>query len=443
MKNIIYSLLFVFITTGCFSPGGGGELTGAFSKNRDWVEMNPYGMKFVEKGSFIQGNNDQDVAWSMNSVARRVSVASFWMDDTEITNNEYRQFIHYVRDSIVRQALGEDIDKYKIATDKNGNDIDPPLINWVEKIDMKDEAVREIVQSFYYPENESFYGQRTYDVRKFKYSYQWVDHSQAKLKPNRYDFKKKKYTGVAVDYKGNKKPITGRDAFIIKEELNIYPDTLCWSADFSYAYNEPLVNTYFWHPGYSEYPIVGVTWYQAKAFCHWRTEFLRNHLMKEGRLAGHKYELPTEAEWEYAARGGLSGGLYPWGNYYTRNDKGCFLANFKPLRGNYVDDGGFTTMKVGSYPANDYGLYDMAGNVAEWTKAYYDETSNTFGSDLNPTIEYNALPDDPIVLTRKVVRGGSWKDIAYFLQCGTRTYEYADTAKSYIGFRCVRRHLGQ
>ena len=83
------------------------------------------------------------------------------------------------------------------------------------------------------------------------------------------------------------------------------------------------------------------------------------------------YRLPTEAEWEYASRGGLENQMYPWGGLYTRNDKGCFLANFKPLRGRYADDGGNTSMAVASYAPNDFGLYDMAGNVAEWTSSAF------------------------------------------------------------------------
>jgi sulfatase modifying factor 1 len=134
--------------------------------------------------------------------------------------------------------------------------------------------------------------------------------------------------------------------------------------------------------------------------------------------------------------------MYPWGGMYTRNNEGCFLANFKPLRGNYSDDGGVTTLPVGSYEPNEFGLSDMAGNVAEWTSSAYDESAYTFTHDLNPDYKYNALPDDPPVLKRKVIRGGSWKDIGYYLQTGVRSYEYQDTAKSYIGFRCVRTYLG-
>jgi formylglycine-generating enzyme required for sulfatase activity len=122
---------------------------------------------------------------------------------------------------------------------------------------------------------------------------------------------------------------------------------------------------------------------------------------------------------------------------------GCFLANFKPLRGNYIDDGGLTTLRADMYNPNGYGLYCMAGNVAEWTSNAYDESAYNFSHDNSPDYNYEAKDSDPIALKRKVIRGGSWKDVSYFLQTGTRTYEYQDTAKCYIGFRCVISYIGR
>jgi formylglycine-generating enzyme required for sulfatase activity len=107
-----------------------------------------------------------------------------------------------------------------------------------------------------------------------------------------------------------------------------------------------------------------------------------------------------------------------------------------------VEDGGISSMKVGSYDPNEYGLYDMSGNVAEWTETAYDEAGYHYFSDLNPSFTYNARPDDPPVMKRKVIRGGSWKDIAQFIQVSTRSFEYQDTTKSFIGFRCVRSTFG-
>ena len=107
---------------------------------------------------------------------------------------------------------------------------------------------------------------------------------------------------------------------------------------------------------------------------------------------------------------------YPWGGPYTRNIQGCFLANFKPLRGNYTADGGVKTIKTAEYNPNGYGLYDMAGNVAEWTSNSYDESAFSYSHDMNMSNDYSANEDDHAVLKRKVIRGGSWKDIAYFIQ---------------------------
>ena len=164
---------------------------------------------------------------------------------------------------------------------------------------------------------------------------------------------------------------------------------------------------------------------------------------KNGEVNSEEFRLPFETEWEYAARGGHDLAPYPWGGYYTRNAKGCLLANFKPGRGNYVEDGGQYTVKADAYFPNDFGLYNMAGNVSEWTETSYQEDAYNFVHDMNPNVTYDAKEEDPEAFKRKVVRGGSWKDIAHFLQTGTRHYEYQDTTKSYVGFRCALTFLGR
>ncbi len=435
--GLVVLLLFVSNCTNFKS----GELTGVPGRSK-YFEPDPFGMIFVPQGSFTMGPNDQDVSWAQTVFSKTVTVDPFWMDETEITNNEYRQFIYWVRDSIMRRMLGEQLDDYVITDDAFGNPIEPPAINWEVKIDFTDEEINEILNELYLPDNERFFSKKEIDTRKLMYEYYWIDLKQAAKKSNRYNFETKQYEGFILNNDGERIQIRDRSSFVIRDVINVYPDTLCWIADFTYSYNEPYTTMYFWHPSYDNYPIVGITWEQATAFCIWRTQLL-NSALRSARQAGvHNYRLPIESEWEYASRGGLDHSMYPWGGYYTRNKEGCFLANFKPLRGNYADDGGVITVSVGTYQPNEYGLYDMAGNAAEWTSSAYDESAYMFSHDLNPDYRYNVKPDDPPVLKRKVIRGGSWKDIGYYLQCGTRSYEYQDTAKSYIGFRCVRSYMG-
>ncbi|MBN1822170.1 MAG: SUMF1/EgtB/PvdO family nonheme iron enzyme [Prolixibacteraceae bacterium] len=433
------ALISAFVFTDC-SNSGNGELVGVQNRGR-WTEPSPYGMVNIRRGSVNIGPNDEDPAM-LGTPSRTFSVDAFWMDDTEITNNEYRQFVNWTRDRIARELLGEQFPEFLITEDRDGNPIDPPLINWDERIQWDDPEYLMAMEDLFIPENERFFNKREIDSRKLFYDYWWIDYQQAARRSNSYNFENQQYDGSVKDLNGETQQIQNRSSFIFNDRVNVYPDTLVWIRDFTYSYNEPWATRYFWHPGFDEYPVVGITWKQAKAFCNWRTKIQTDYLEERGEPSLMEYRLPTEVEWEYAARGGRLLSMYPWGNYYTRDDEGVFYANFKPLRGNYVEDGGIATMKVGSYSANDFGLYDMAGNVAEWTNDAYDESGYVYYNDLNPSFEYNALPDDPPVMKRKVIRGGSWKDIGYYLETSARTFEYQDTTKSYIGFRCVRSSFG-
>lgn len=444
MRKIVLLSVLTAILYGCGSYDN-GELTGVQDRGK-YFEPEPFGMVLVQQGSFTMGPNDQDAAWAQSTMSKTVSVDAFYMDQTEITNNEYRQFVYWVRDSIMRLTLaqGNQAENFQFTEDELGNELDPPLLNWETKIELDDQETYTEVEPLFLEKEERFFGRREFDTRKLIYEYYWVDLQQAAKKTNRYDWKTGEYEGYVINDNGDTVSIKNlkRKAFVLQDRIAVYPDTLCWVADFTYSFNEPLVNMYFWHPAYDNYPVVGVSWKQASAFCVWRTQYLNNFLGSAGEPPVQDYRLPLESEWEYAARGGLALSMYPWGGPYTRNNVGCFLANFKPIRGNYGADGGMTTVKVGSYEPNDFGLYDMAGNVAEWTANAFDASAYVFTHDLNPDYKYNAKPSDPPVMKRKVVRGGSWKDISYFMQNATRSYEYQDTSKSYIGFRCVRSFLG-
>ena len=423
MKNLFILGLVVIFFTNC-STTGNGELIGV--QNRPiWNPTDPYGMVFVPQGSFNMGPGDQDVPYAHVTQHKTVSVAAFYIDETEITNNEYRQFVDWVRDSIARRILVENgMEDYQMRFDDDEwKDI--PNLDWSKPINWDGEEESELLDELYLHENERFYSRKQFDTRKFIYSYQNIDIKRASTRTGKDQGK--------ID----------RFPFIEKISLPIFPDTLVWTSDYTYSYNEPLSRNYFHHPAFDDYPVVGVSWKQAVAFSKWRTHILDNYLSDREEPLHDQFRLPSESEWEYAARGGYDLAPYPWGGPYTTNDEGCFLANFKPRRGNYTADGGLRTVKVASYNPNNFGLYDMAGNVAEWTSNAYDESAFNFAHDMNFDFTYDAEDSDPEILKRKVIRGGSWKDISHFIQVGTRDYEFQDTAKSYIGFRNVISFIGR
>lgn len=435
-KRLVY-LLVAAILVSCSPYKGGGELTGT-RKSKKWFEPQPYGMVLIPTGSLNIGQNDEDMTWAMSASTRTVSVPAFWMDETEITNDEYRQFVMWVKDSIVRQRLADEGFEEFLMRDRQGNVLEPAKLDWRTRMDpRKGEDYKDVLAALEY-QGDDRVGGGGLDVRKLVYSYSWYDLVQAAVNDKYYDPASGTYKGgFVINANGEKEPIKGRSSFVMKKNVRIYPDTLCWLKDFTYAYNEPFVKEYFSHPGYDNYPVVGVNWNQAQAFCNWRTQLYNNN----SNSHVHEWRLPSETEWEYAARGGLSGAIYPWGSHYTRNNKGCFLANFKPLRGNYISDGGVVTLPVGTYEPNGFGLYDMAGNVAEWTNEAYDESAYQVTHDMAPSYQYTAKASDNRIFKRKVVRGGSWKDIAFYLQCGVRSYDYQDSARSFIGFRTVRTRI--
>lgn len=408
-------------------------------KKKDWFEPSPYGMAYIQRDAFKMGLTGEGVS-QINNPTKSVSVEAFWMDDTEITNNEYRQFVYWVRDSIARKLLGETYTDFAILETASGIPLNEPTINWYEKIDWNDPEFQMAMDELYIPEEERFMYRKEVDTRKLIYDYYWVDYKQAAKRSNGFNYETQKYNGSIVNQDGEIIPIENRSTFLMHESVPVYPDTLCWIRDFAYTYNEPFTIKYFSHSSFDDYPVVGVSWEQANAFCNWRTNLKAVVSARFKETPAHDYRLPTESEWEIAARGGLQNSLYPWGSYYARNGEGCFVANFKPRRGNYVADSPTTTtaMQVGEFDPNPYGLYDMAGNVAEWTSTAFFEAGYDVVHDLNPELQYNAKTDDPPVMKRKVVRGGSWKDMSFFIRNSTRSFEYQDTTKSYIGFRCVR-----
>ncbi|MBO4234282.1 gliding motility lipoprotein GldK [Riemerella anatipestifer] len=456
MKKIFFVLLSASLVVSCSrgskssgKPTTKGELIPK-NKSQSFVAERPYGMVAIPGGSFVMGMADVDYTnMPEKAPLKTVTVSSFFMDETEVTNAQYRLFIDYVRDSIARTLLAEaagdvtsgggngtGISDYAYLAKKAGNATpyqeyldskggrdgydESKRLDWGVPLkwntsDYPDVQYAEVIESMYLPPAERINGERIIDTRKLKYAYKWEDIESAVKDGKR-----------SSDY-------------LKKESIAVYPDTTVWIKDFNYAYNTPLYDGYFWHKAYKNYPVVGVTWDQARAYCDYKTKAKRdeNKKSKKRKETPMAFRLPTEAEWEYAARGGRENATYPWGGPYLMDDRGCYMANFKPKRGNYIEDekkGNYTyTAPVKSFPKNDFGLYDMAGNVSEWTESPYSNATYQFSSTLNPHLSNQAYRD-----VKKSVRGGSWKDVGYLLMTGYRDWERKDSARSYIGFRTVQ-----
>jgi formylglycine-generating enzyme required for sulfatase activity len=472
MKKVLFAIFVcgtLLMLSSCMGGSGmsnaavGGEVTGVGGTS--FSEPVPYGMVLVNRGSLKMGTENMDSLWGKQMPSREISVDAFWMDETEVSNSKYRQVVIWVRDSIIRERLADPAyggdESFKIEEDKNGDPITPHL-NWAKPIPWRnaDEDQQRAIESVY--TYHPFDGTKMLDASQMNYRYEVFDYATAALRKYRLNPEERNLnTDVPVDeeevvmiskdtaYVDDDgrihretitRPLSSMWDFVNTYIVNIYPDTTCWINDFQNAENEVYMRTYFSSPTYNNHPVVGVNWEQATAFCNWRTDFLIKGLGGSARYV-QRYRLPTEAEWEYAARG-KEGNELPWEQDGVKSEKGCFYANFKPDRGNYTNDGNLITSQVGIYSANSNGLYDMAGNVAEWTSSAFSNSANVSVHDMNPEFPYIARKDDPDVLKRKVIRGGSWKDVSYFLQCGVRTYEYQYESRSYIGFRCVRSYVG-
>ena len=323
MKRVFLILLSATVVVSCSKRGGTsagkggskGELVPR-DKSKSFVAQRPYGMVSIPAGSYVMGMADQDFTNTPEKATlKTVTVSSFFMDETEITNAEYRVFINYVRDSVVRSLLaeaagdggsdggGNAIGDYAYTSKKAGGDKNAyqefmesqggrdgydssKKLDWSVPLrwntsDYPDAQYAEILESVYIPPAERINNERIIDTRKLKYAYQWEDVESA----------------VKDKSRGSK--------YLIKESIAVYPDTTVWLKDFNYAYNEPLYDGYFWHSAYKSYPVVGVTWDQARAFCNFKSKLKSdyNESLKKKKQKAMSFRLPTEAEWEYAARG--------------------------------------------------------------------------------------------------------------------------------------------
>jgi len=336
---------------------------------KKWKKGNPApGLQMIPGGTFIMGGGEKDIEYKMDNRKRQVTVQSFYMDETEVANIDWKEFL-----------------------------------DWIGKNEGGDSKVQEL-----------------------------------------------------------------------------YPDTNVWRRDL--AFNDPYAETYFSHPAFYMYPVVGVNWHQANEYCKWRTERVNEKIQEEDEegVLYPSYRLPTEAEWEYAARGLQESEIYAWEGKSLRDRKGNFRANFKRGRGDYAGwrggdgkhftDGYMITAPVREFAANDFNLYNMSGNVAEWTQDNYRLLAYEDVDDFNPyrrkgkteirpddwlddisykpkeSLLFNPDPNAPEgndgFDNVKVYRGGSWYDIAYYLSPGARRFYNADSSSATIGFRCAMIRVG-
>lgn len=474
----------------------------------------PPGMVYVPGGSTIIKYSQQ--ATDSNCV-KKVSLSSFFIDKTEITNQQYRQFVEWVIDSIAITNYLRDDDKYfkdAKVLDSASHEINTVRrINWA-KVDHKeifDNAETRAKVRALLDER----GQIRKDSIQFAFTYMRSKGTNPKTKPGTY----------------------------ATEAIPVYPDQEIWAKDLTNAQTDILVENYFTSPPYDDYPVVGVNWKQARAFCSWRSmtsngfttvaDYMKNYHLS--------YSLPSEAQWVYAAQqdmraynkmladgGSLSqvkepkkeeasnktakedksakedktakkdkkpkkGGkkvtdstavvdvppvetptapaagsedpnsswlssatttvdnsaalkedtlafydpMVPDDKNSIPSDKKGLTANFKQDEGDYTGDGSPFTVPVMSYSPNDFGVYNMVGNVAEWTMDAYSPSTFAFVADVNPVLLYDADSNDSDPMKRKVVRGGSFLSNAKSLSPYSRDFEMQGTSHCFIGFRCV------
>ena len=198
------------------------------------------------------------------------------------------------------------------------------------------------------------------------------------------------------------------------ERQEMMPDSLAWTREVGVPWS-----VYFRDEAYAHYPVTCVNWHQAKAYAKW---------------AGK--QLPSEVEWEYAARSGISGRIYPWDGINAQHPRtGEYMANFAP--GNdFAADGYVLPAAVGTFLPNNFRLYDMAGNVAEWCEDAYFPSYKILKANLSSLVTPRYRNENE---PRKIVRGGSWASGEFFIGVGVRSYRISKQASPRVGFRCVKR----
>lgn len=198
---------------------------------------------------------------------------------------------------------------------------------------------------------------------------------------------------------------------------DLLPDSTKWT---EMGLNEVVPwSIYFYDSFYDDRPVVCVNWYQAKMFAAW---------------AGKR--LLTESEWEYAARSGVSGRVFPWDGLDVQTKTGKYRANFKQARGVYDADGYPIMAPTDSYLPNDFGLYNVSGNISEWVLDSWNPSYvvlQNVGTANFVSPSYTNVREP-----RRIHRGGSWQSTEFYIGVGVRNFQDAAVGSPYIGFRCAK-----
>lgn len=391
-------------------------------------------MAFIPMGSFNTSSyqyykhTESDSLLIVDGESKTVSVQSFYMSKMEISNKQYKEFVQWTKELCAMNILAKYDDKLRGESGKYKEEI---------PIDWNHEVLKKYL----------FKKDGTLNTDSLKYSFEMV-----KIISRRYD---------EIKYE--------IDTLIV----NVYPDTSVWNKN-KLIYPEIYTEHYFNHPDFSEFPVVAVSYIQSLAYCYWRSQqlyqdifmskksldskshyFNLNSFLESDKGKAYKnyafpeFRLPTEVEWQYAALGGHTFAPFPWGSEMVFSKDGKSMANFKTItdvngipvlsgnENNQFKD--YTTTKGGSYPPNDFGLYDMGGNVSEWCSTKYSASISSYSYSYDLAPSYNE--EDYTDLLR-IVKGGSWADGLIYQLVAAKTYLKETESSSKIGFRIVMTYLG-
>jgi sulfatase modifying factor 1 len=403
------------------------------SKSRTTMQnltpLAPHGMVFVPAGSIIEKEAVTDTSMAVDTVPKIVTVSAFFMDQTEVTNKQYRIFVDWVADSVAVTDYLKDEKYFKkvkkaakpIKRGKGAAEI-PAYSDTSKSIDWTNVGGKTpLWQS---PEFKGLLLGKLYTM----------ENGKPVLIQSAVVYR---YDRLSINRSGASKYIT--------DTVAVPPNQKVWSTDFPNSQMEMMDNNYYTNIGYVDHPVVGVNWKQARAFADWRSKMIYSTAGDRALVKNYnlQYNLPTEAQWEYAASKDLKPedfnklSTVSLKDKKTKKDVDMLAVNFKQQEGDYRKDGGTFTMHVKSYAPNSLGLYNMMGNVSEWTLDAFSPSYKELVHDLNPVLLYDAADTESEAMRRKVIRGGSWKDNANLLTPSTRAYEIQNVSHSYIGFRCV------